>query len=124
MKIREIKTAAEELQADGVTRLILDLRGNTGGLLDSGIEIEESPFANEDLQPFSSPGENAAGNGDWVLLLEIHVNAHDRLDAREFSTFLPLCMSLSLGSALLAGGILSEAWWFGICHIVKKRNRQ
>ena len=35
----EIKTAVSALQNDGVTHFILDLRGNTGGLLDAGIEI-------------------------------------------------------------------------------------
>lgn len=56
-----------------------------------------------------------------VVLLEISVNAAVQLDAREFSTFLPLCMSLSIVSALIAGGILSEAWWIGVSHYIKKR---
>lgn len=56
-----------------------------------------------------------------VLLIEIHVNAGIKLDAREFSTFLPLCMSLSITSALVAGGILSEIWWFGVSRHIKKR---
>jgi len=32
--------------------------------------IEESPFANEGLRKFSPPEKNAAGDGDWALLLE------------------------------------------------------
>jgi len=35
----EVKTGVQELQNDGVNSFILDLRGNTGGLLDAGIDI-------------------------------------------------------------------------------------
>jgi len=34
-------------------------------------EIEGSPFSNDALRQFRPPGNNAAGDGDWVLILEV-----------------------------------------------------
>ncbi len=36
---KELEDAVEELQDQGMTRLVLDLRGNGGGLLDAGIDV-------------------------------------------------------------------------------------
>ncbi len=37
--IEELKQATQELQAQGATRLILDLRNNGGGILEAGVEV-------------------------------------------------------------------------------------
>ncbi len=38
---QEVKRAVDSLRTEGIDRLILDLRGNTGGLLDQGIAISD-----------------------------------------------------------------------------------
>ncbi len=36
---RELRTGLDELHAQGITRLVLDLRGNGGGLVDAAVEV-------------------------------------------------------------------------------------
>lgn len=59
-----------------------------------------------------------------LLLLEIHLNSPKKLSARELSTLLPLCMSLSLLVSLLAGTFLSEIWWLRTSYQQKKASKK
>lgn len=46
---RDVSMAVAELQAQGVTSLVLDLRGNRGGLVSEGIEVAKIFLSNEDV---------------------------------------------------------------------------
>ncbi len=57
----ELKGAIEELMEDGATRMILDLRGNPGGLLDQGVALADL-FLDERLTVAETRGRTRGQN--------------------------------------------------------------
>ena len=57
----ELKGAIEALIADGATRMILDLRGNPGGLLDQGVALADL-FLGEELTVAETRGRTSSQN--------------------------------------------------------------
>ena len=76
----ELQDALAELKEQGMTRLILDLRGNGGGLLDSAIDVASEFLAGgvvayqtekgKEAQPFSASRGGAFTDGPLVLLVD------------------------------------------------------
>ena len=65
-------------------------------------DISGSPFANSGSHNFTTPGNNADGDEDWVLVLELSVNA---------TLVKPVFTASSLiGGLLLAGGVESSGF--------------
>ncbi|MGH9901121.1 MAG: S41 family peptidase, partial [Pyrinomonadaceae bacterium] len=59
----EFQAALEELSAKGMTSLVLDLRGNPGGLLDQAVKVAERFLARDQLI-LSQKGRGQRGGGD------------------------------------------------------------
>lgn len=57
----ELESAIEELIEDGATRMILDLRGNPGGLLDQGVALADL-FLGEELTVAETRGRTRSQN--------------------------------------------------------------
>lgn len=53
---REVQNALEKLKAEGATKIVLDLRGNPGGLLSEAVNISNL-FINRDLEVVSTKGK-------------------------------------------------------------------
>ena len=76
----ELQDALADLREQGMTRLILDLRGNGGGLLDSAIDVASEFLAGgvvayqtekgKEAQPFSASRGGAFTDGPLVLLVD------------------------------------------------------
>ena len=76
----EIEAAIKELQAQGATQLILDLRGNGGGLLDAAINIADQFLEDGDImhqesaldgtKTFSASDGAVAGDMPVVILID------------------------------------------------------
>ena len=64
---RELETALDELQQDGMERLILDLRGNSGGYLDQAVEVS-SKFIPEGQVIVKTMGRNRSSNQTFKSL--------------------------------------------------------
>ncbi len=58
---RELETALDKLQQEGMERLILDLRGNSGGYLDQAVEVS-SKFIPEGRVIVKTMGRNRGSN--------------------------------------------------------------
>ncbi|MXW04696.1 MAG: S41 family peptidase, partial [Gemmatimonadetes bacterium] len=58
---RELETALDRLQQEGMERLILDLRGNSGGYLDQAVEVS-SKFIPEGRVIVKTMGRNRSSN--------------------------------------------------------------
>ncbi len=76
----EVRAALQELQVQGADRIILDLRGNGGGLLDAAVDVADH-FLRDGLimtqrsrdaaeQTFRASSEAAAGDLPLVLLID------------------------------------------------------
>ena len=76
----EIETAVLDLQEQGATQLILDLRGNGGGLLDAAVEVadhflEEGPILyqqsrGQDERVYEATAETVAADIPLILLVD------------------------------------------------------
>ena len=64
---RELETALDKLQQDGMERLILDLRGNSGGYLDQAVEVS-SKFIPEGHVIVKTMGRNRSSNQTFKSL--------------------------------------------------------
>jgi carboxyl-terminal processing protease len=66
----EFVDAVEELHSKGMTNMILDLRGNTGGYLDQAIKITNELFSDRKLIVYTegnaSPRRNEFSDGDGI----------------------------------------------------------
>jgi carboxyl-terminal processing protease len=64
---REVKNAFEKLKAEGAKKMILDLRGNPGGLLNEAVNISNL-FINRDAEVVSTKGKNQEWNKTYRAL--------------------------------------------------------
>lgn len=64
---RELETALDKLQRDGMERLVLDLRGNSGGYLDQAVEVS-SKFIPEGHVIVKTMGRNRSSNQTFKSL--------------------------------------------------------
>ncbi len=64
---RELETALDKLQQDGMERLVLDLRGNSGGYLDQAVEVS-SKFIPEGHVIVKTMGRNRSSNQTFKSL--------------------------------------------------------
>lgn len=62
---RELQSAIDSLRRAGMRRLIFDLRGNPGGLLDQGVAVADL-FLNPGQKIVSMRGRTSAGDHDFV----------------------------------------------------------
>jgi carboxyl-terminal processing protease len=77
---REVRTALAALRAKKVTGLVLDLRGNPGGLLDEGVEVASAFLDGGTVVSYRGRGVetktyDVAGHGDTVTPLVVLVDA-------------------------------------------------
>lgn len=68
---RELENALDKLQHDGMERLILDLRGNSGGYLDQAVEVS-SKFIPEGHVIVKTMGRNRSSNQTFQSLTGVH----------------------------------------------------
>jgi carboxyl-terminal processing protease len=64
---REVKTAIEKLKTEGAKKIVLDLRGNPGGLLNEAVNIANL-FINRDLDVVSTKGKISEWNKTYKAL--------------------------------------------------------
>lgn len=77
---QEVKNAIESLQSEGAEKLILDLRGNGGGLLDAAVTIadhflDEGPVLYQQIkgqeeQVYTATAETVAGDMPLIVLID------------------------------------------------------
>jgi carboxyl-terminal processing protease len=79
--VRELEEALERLQAEGMTRLILDLRMNPGGLLDAAVGVSDHFVEKGDMivytrgrtpdsfQEYTAPGKHAPVEVPVIVLI-------------------------------------------------------
>jgi carboxyl-terminal processing protease len=82
----DLANAIEKLKKQGLTSLILDLRNNPGGLLDTAVQVAEH-FVEKDKLIVSTKGRKAAQNMEFVS-----ADAHPILD-------IPMVILINEGSA-------------------------
>jgi carboxyl-terminal processing protease len=86
--LEELERAVENLQRQGMTRLILDLRGNPGGLLNVAVEIAERFIDNGVIvstrgrAPGQSQVYRANSRAVWKMPLHVLID-HDSASASE-----------------------------------------
>ena len=68
---RELENALDKLQQDGMERLILDLRGNSGGYLDQAVEVS-SKFIPEGRVIVKTMGRNRSSNQTFHSLSGVY----------------------------------------------------
>ena len=68
---RELETALDKLRQDGMERLILDLRGNSGGYLDQAVAVS-SKFIPEGRVIVKTLGRNRTSNQTFQSLSGVH----------------------------------------------------
>ena len=59
---REVRAAADSLRSEGATSIVLDLRGNPGGVLDQGVGVADL-FLNRGAGVVETRGDEAGPNG-------------------------------------------------------------
>lgn len=64
---KEVKNAVEKLKEQGAKKIILDLRGNPGGLLDEAVDICNL-FINRDMEVVSTKGKGTTWNKTYKSL--------------------------------------------------------
>jgi len=79
----ELEAALKKLKAQGMTGLVLDLRGNPGGLLDQAVEVcskflprNQLVVSTEGRDPMQKDVHRARGNGDEIKSVPIVVLAN------------------------------------------------
>jgi carboxyl-terminal processing protease len=94
--VRELDEAVDKLRGEGMERLVLDLRGNPGGLLDAAVGVSDH-FLNKGEMIVYTKGRTADSAQDYVA-----PGKHRKLD-------LPLIVLVNRGSAsaseIVAGAI-------------------
>lgn len=95
---REVKEAVEKLKSQGAKKIILDLRGNPGGLLNEAVNICNL-FINRDLEVVSTKGKIAEWNKPYKAL-----NA-------PFDTEIPMAVLIngrSASAAEIVSGVIQD----------------
>ncbi len=95
---REVKEAVEKLKTQGAKKVILDLRGNPGGLLNEAVNICNL-FINRDLEVVSTKGKIAEWNKPYKAL-----NA-------PFDTEIPIAVLIngrSASAAEIVSGVIQD----------------
>jgi carboxyl-terminal processing protease len=77
---REVRAALDRLRAKKVTGVVLDLRGNPGGLLDEGVQVASAFLDKGDVVSYRGRGVEAktygvTGRGDTSVPLVVLVDA-------------------------------------------------
>ncbi len=100
---RELETALDKLQQEGMERLILDLRGNSGGYLDQAVEVS-SKFIPEGRVIVKTMGRNRGSNQTF--------NSISGVNHREMPLVILLDHRSASASEIVAGAV--QDWDRGV----------
>ncbi len=100
---RELETALDRLQQEGMERLVLDLRGNSGGYLDQAVEVS-SKFIPEGRVIVKTKGRNRSSNQTF--------NSLSGINHREMPLVILLDHRSASASEIVAGAV--QDWDRGV----------